>query len=106
MCQERLLGVKVEGRVLTCLQCCREAKAPSLVVRVLGDGVPEEKELVVLCRQSNISHRLCNGVIGASHSPCRLGGDVVFVNGTIGGSGWSRRLPRYLRRFGGVERPW
>jgi hypothetical protein len=42
------------------LQGRREAKAPSLIVRVLGDGVSEEKELVVLRRLIGISHRLCS----------------------------------------------
>jgi hypothetical protein len=49
----------VEKQLLTGLQCRREAEASSLIVRVLGDGVSEEKELFVLWKLSGISHQLC-----------------------------------------------
>lgn len=71
---------------LTGLQCCREAKAPRLVKRVLGDGVPEKEDLIVQGRLAGRS--IVQVEQDAWPSPVTHhvvpGGDAAVVNGVTG----------------------
>jgi hypothetical protein len=52
---EELQQASPKSRALTSLQSCSEAEAPFLIVRILGDGVAKEEELLVLGRRSTVS---------------------------------------------------
>jgi hypothetical protein len=64
---------------LTSLERCREAKSSVLIVRLLGDGVPKEEELIIqggLCQDQRLSQYAMSFCAG--RSPCLPIWDGVY----------------------------